>query len=304
MTPAQLYDHLEGRLFEVAAARAVSPWRHGAAMLAEALGAEVSVMAEGTRALDAVFAQVVTCPRDPRRFVLPPAGRESGRRAAAGAAAPTPCVLLRVDHDPDGPGGGAYRGDDLVAWSLRPGSRRVWRWTAACAYLGELRPDADGVTRLWQDPHAWLRRRLKAAAHDRRAREDRAAAFEAGVARARARSGVASFAAAKALPEGDGGRAAYLRGFGAALRAAEAAEGRWTVERRMADGALVLDPAAIAWTRAGVLAEAEAVEICDAPWDGPLGRALMQVNPRLGTARGIPLRGVAPARRAGVGRAA
>jgi hypothetical protein len=46
------------------------------------------------------------------------------------------------------------------------------------------------------------------------------------------------------------------------------------------------------------------VEICDAPWDGPLGRALMQVNPRLGTARGIPLRGVAPARRTGVGRAA
>jgi hypothetical protein len=213
-----------------------NPWRAGAAMLADGLGLGLPDALTGAVVLKGVFARV-SGGSDARRFEV----AEGAARATA-----SPALLLPVELD-------GQSGPDLVAWTIT-GPRRVWRWSLAATWVGELRPDHLGVIRIWQDRHAWLRRLLRAAAAAERAK-----------ARARA-----------------AGRLAGL----------EPVSG----EDRMADGALVLAPAEIAWTRAGVLADADLVEIMDAPVDGPLGRALLKLNPRLGTARGVAIRGVEPVR--------
>lgn len=264
MAPADLHARLDGRLFEIAA-QGARPWHAGVKLLSARLDMDARLLWDAVWALGGTFASVRAQAGDPRCFGVE--GVTNPVTLAPGDAAPA--LLLSHTGDPDGPTGGQFAGDDLIAWSLQAGSRRVWRWTGACAYLGELRPDVGGTTRLFQDPHAWLKRLLSAAGWQARARAARTRATEAALARGLDLSG--------------------------AMRAGEGAAMAHNVEQRLPDGALVLDPAAIAWTRSGVLAAAEAVEIVDAPVDGPLGRALVAMNPRLGTLRGIPLRGlVAP----------
>jgi hypothetical protein len=56
-------------------------------------------------------------------------------------------------------------------------------------------------------------------------------------------------------------------------------------------GVLVLDPAAIDWTRRGWLKGVETVEILDAPATGALGSALRKLNPMIGSPRGAALVG-------------
>lgn len=266
MTPEALYDALEARLF-AAAERGADPWTVGVGLAAARLDCPAAEVRDGVFAARAVFASVVGA-ADPRRWRLArPAERE--------AAQPALILLRTAEADPP------FQGDDLIAWSLKPGSRRVWRMTCACAWLGEIRPTDAGVVRLYQDAHLWLRRVLKAEGARAAAREARALAVAAALAKARN--------AGRAL---DGAVWAEAQALG------DRAAARWAVECVWPDGALVLDPAVIPWTRSGALAEAEEIEIVDAPAGGPLGRALQAMNPRIGTARGVPLRGVEPARRA------
>lgn len=144
---------------------------------------------------------------------------------------------------------------------------------------------------------------LKAAWARGRAEDDRRALLAAGFAEARAQTGFANLEAALAQPADDLHRRAYLRAVIAAKRAATSATARWAVEARLPEGVLILDPAAINWTRRGALAQAEAIEITDAPVTGGLGRALRRLNSTIGTPRGVPLYGV-PATAQARGRAA
>lgn len=273
---AQLRDRIEARL-ESAVVGGAHPFRAGGEMVARKLGLEVAIAMRGVREAGGLYARVIQAPEDARRFRLASTPDER-----AGAA---PVLILADDE-----------AGDLVAFSLKPDSRRVWRWTCGCAWLGEQPLDGKGVLRLRQDPMEWLRAWVKACAYRAMCREERQAASEEGFARARARSGVDGFAAAKALPDDDAGRLAYLREFGAVLRAAEAIEQRFAMSAKAPAGALILDPVALAWTRADALKGVEAIEILDAPAGGPLGRALVKLNPRIGTKTGVPLIGAEPAR--------
>lgn len=254
------------------------PWRAGARLAAKRLEIEPALALEGAQGLGALYGRVATDPGDARRFVLPdPAD------AAAWAKAP-PALIVKAEDERTG-------APDLVAFSLSPGSRRFWRAALAVAWLGDISPDAGGTMRLFQDAHGWLGRVLKAEAYRRRARDERAAVVSAAMARAREASGLASFAAAVARPIEDANRKALIGGYAAALRAGDAAAARWDMAGRWPDGALVLDPAAIPWTRKGALVVTETIEIADAPASGPLARAICAQNSSIGGARGVNLIG-------------
>ncbi|MBS0363694.1 MAG: hypothetical protein JSR98_20150 [Proteobacteria bacterium] len=230
---AEMYDTLEERLFAAAFAGRSNPWRVGARLLVERLGVEAAGALDMVFASGVLFASVVSA-GDPRRFFVADEGVDKARIHPA-------AILLHTC-----PEGAPFDGDDLIAWSLTPGSSRVWRWTGACAYLGELRPDHRGVTRLYQDAHGWLRRVLKAELVRRRVRD------------------------------------------AMGIHAVYPVEAAWPA------GALILDPAAIDWTRKGVLAQCERIEIADAPARGPLGQALQALNRSIGSARGVELVGQVP----------
>lgn len=73
---------------------------------------------------------------------------------------------------------------------------------------------------------------------------------------------------------------ALARGRSAATGPASAA--RPLHPRPLPQGVLVLDPAAVDWTRKGALKGIERVELADAPVGGGLGRALRRLNRRIG----------------------
>ncbi len=282
MSPLDSMEALEDRLAAVSA-RGINAWRAGARLISQRMGLEPGVALEGTTELGVNFARVVTA-EDPRRFRV--AGAAEREQAA-------PAMVLfcgdRSDKDD-------LAHDDLLALSLKPGARRFWRMTCACDWLGLLRPDASGTLRLRQDAHLYVGSMLKAAAFRRRGREEGVTALEKGLFLTRQRSGLGSFAEAKALPAEDGRRVAYLGGFRAALEAKARAQERWRMAATWPAGALILDPVALEWTRRGVIGDAEWIEIMDAPADGPLGRALKRLNPRIGSKHGVPLSGLEPER--------
>lgn len=272
-TPAQVMAQVEAHLWDVFSTGA-NPWRAGGALLAKRLGMTAEVALRGVTELGGGFARVMQ-DDDPRRFRL----ASTAEREKA-----TPALILpsRLDGDEA----------DLIALSLTPDSRRFWRWSCKAAYLGEPDFGPGGALLLRQDAHAYVGRMLKAAWASGRSIEDREDILAKGFAAARIAGGFANMEEALAQPAEDLHRRAYLRGVSAARRAAQAAAQRWAVEMRGPRGVLVLDPLAVNWTRRGALAEAEAIEIMDAPSTGPLGRALRRLNTTIGTPRGVPLYGV------------
>jgi hypothetical protein len=278
MTPLDAMAALDSRLWDIYGA-GVNPWVAGAGLIAGRMGMDSALALEGSNALEAAFARVMQG-EDPRRFRV---ATDAERQTA------TPALVLYA-------GPGAEEDDDLIALSLRPESKRFWRMTCRCSWLGSLAPDASGVLRLRQDVHGYFGGLLKAAAHQRRGRQEGRSALERGLLHARRESGVECFAEAILRPADDVGRAAYVGGLKAAIRAQRAAEERWAVSARAPGGAVILDPVGLDWTRRGVLGDAEWIEIIDAPEDGPLGRALRRLNPRIGTKHGVPLTGQVAAR--------
>jgi hypothetical protein len=272
-TPADVMAHLEAHLWNVFATGA-NPWRAGAGLLAKRLGMTAEVALGGVTELGGGFARVMQ-DDDPRCFRL----ASTAERDKA-----TPALVLpsRLDGEEA----------DLIALSLTPDSRRFWRWTCKATHLGEPSFGPGGALLLRQDAHAYVGRMLKAAWASGRSIEDREDILARGFAGARVAAGFANMEEVLAQPVDDLHRRIYLRAVVAARRAAQAAANRWAVEMRPPQGVLVLDPAAINWTRRGALAEAEAIEIIDAPANGGLGRALRRLNPTCGPPRGVPLHGV------------
>jgi hypothetical protein len=273
-TPAAVMARIEAHLWDVFATGA-NPWRAGGVLLAKRLGMTAEVALRGVTELGGGFARVVQQEDDPRRFRL---------AATAEREKATPALILprRLDGDDA----------DLIAFSLTPDSRRFWRCTCKATHLGEPDFGPGGALLLRQDAHAYVGRMLKAAWASGRSIEDREDILARGFAAARVAGGFANMEEALAQPAEDLHRRAYLRGVVAARRAATSAAQRWAVEMRPPEGVLVLDPVAINWTRRGALAEAEAIEIVDAPANGGLGRALRRLNTTIGTPRGVPLYGV------------
>lgn len=281
MTPADLMTHVEARLETTFCTQRVNPWRAGAAMAAKRLGITERDAIEGALALKCGFTRVMQERDDPRVFRL--ATAEERARAV-------PVLLLRVADVDDGMAEAI--GDDVIAFSLTPDSRRFWRWTLDVSFLGDTRLPKSGVVGLRQDAHAWLAATLRAAAAKRRCEEERRDVVAKGIAAARVASRLDGMVEAVALPADDARRRAYLEGLKAAIRAGEAVVGRWAQAVREPPGVLVLDPTGVRWTRLGALHGAESIEILDAPAMGPLGRALKRLNPTIGTPRGVALYGV------------
>lgn len=273
MSPLDAMETLDGRLWDIYGA-GVNPWVAGAALIAGRMRMTADLALEGVVAVNAAFARVMPA-EDPRRF-----------RVASDAerAASIPALVLFCGAEDDS--------QDLLALSLRPESRRFWRMTCDVDWLGRFRPDPDGVLRLRQDVHGYVAALLKAAAYRRRGVQEGQSALARGLLHARRESGLQSFAEALTRPAGDGARVAYADGLKAAIRAQRAAEERWDLSTRPPGGVAILDPTGIDWTRRGVLGDAEWIEIVDAPDDGPLGRALRRLNPRIGTKHGVPLSGL------------
>jgi hypothetical protein len=89
-------------------------------------------------------------------------------------------------------------------------------------------------------------------------------------------------------------RRRWLAGFAQAIEAKAAAEAGYRNLNPIEPpkGRLVLDPAALDWTRRGMLRRIETIRIMDAQANGALGRALRILNPAIGTARGAALVGL------------
>lgn len=277
---AEAMETLDSRLWDVYGA-GVNPWAAGAKLIGGRMGLETQLALDGVVELQAGFARIMQA-QDARRFRV----ASDAERASAMPAMILFCGDLNYGEGEDH--------DDLLALSLRPDSRRFWRMTCGCDWLGMLRPDQDGTLRLRQDAHLYVSGLIKAAAYQRRGREEGVTALEKGLLLARQRSGVGSFAEAIKRPGDDPARLAYVRGFADARRAQAAAVERWRLAGLMPAGALILDPMALDWTRRGAIGDAEWIEIVDAPADGPLGRALVRMNPRIGTKHGVRLVGQEP----------
>lgn len=280
MTPDELMAEVERRLETVFCVQRVNPWRAGAAMAAKRLGIAERDAMDGALMLKCGFTRVMQG-EDPRTFRL---------ATVAERARAVPVLLLRVGET-DGLQAETL-GDDVIAFSLTPDSRRFWRWTLDASFLGDTTLPASGVVALRQDAHAWLAATLRSAAAKRRCEDERRDIVAKGIAAARAASRLDGMAEAVALPVDDARRRAYLEGLKTAIRAGEAVVGRWAQAVRPPPGVLVLDPGGIRWTRLGALHGAEAIEILDAPAMGPLGRALKRINCTIGTPRGVALYGV------------
>lgn len=278
MSPAEVFESIDSRLWEVWGA-GVNPWIAGAGLVAGQMGVPSDLAVEGVVGLGAGFTRVLEA-EDPRRFRV----AKDGERAGA-----IPALVLHREAE-------RVENDDLIALSLKPGSKRFWRMTCLCDWLGDRSLDGAGTLRLRQSAHGYVAGLIKAAAYRRRCDKERQTAVAACFERARSSSGLANFAEAMALEAEDARRQAYLTHFKAALRTREAVQERWSMSMREPDGALILDPAALDWTRKGMIGDAEYIEILDAPADGPLGRALVRLNPRIGTKHGVRLEGVAPER--------
>lgn len=286
MTPLDAMEAMESRLWDVHAAGA-NPWTAGAKLIAGRMGLSLELALDGVIETQAAFGRVVQS-EDPRRFRV----ASDAQRAAA-----TPAMMLFC-------AGEGEAGDDVLALSLKDGARRFWRMTCGCDWLGDLKPDSSGTLRLRQDAHAYVGAALKSAAYQRRGRDEARSALERGLLHARRESGLESFAEALKLPGDDAARLTYVRMFQGALRSQSAARDLWRLAGAWPTGALILDPLPMQWTRRGVLGDAEWIEIVDAPADGPLGRAIRKLNPKIGTPHGVRLVGQAPTATKYQGRAA
>lgn len=272
----QLLAEVENRLMDVFAAARVNPWRAGCDLAAKRFGLPPKVAAQGVAVLRAGFARVLPRDGEPRRFRL----AETSERARA-----VPCLLLPIDNWPWSPD------EDVLALSLTPDSRRFWRWTAKVPVIGEPKVTPNGALLLNEDAHRYVGRVIRACAAAQTAEDERREAVASGLARAQAESRLDGMAAARALPIDDPRRVTYLTRVREALKAGEDAAERWRLETRWPDGELVLDPAAMEWTKRGGLAGVESIEILDAPAMGALGRALKALNSNIGTRRGVDLHG-------------
>lgn len=268
---------VENRLTDVFAAQRVNPWRAGYDLAAKRFGLTCEIAARGLGLLKGEFARVLPREGEPKRFRL----AEAAERAKA-----VPCVLLPFDGPWWAPGS-----SDVLALSLTPDSRRFWRWTAKVPVIGEPKLTSSGSLLLNEDAHAFIGRVIRASATARSAEDERRSVVAQGLARARATSRLDTMSAALALAPDDPRRVAYLTAVREGLREGEAAFGRWAIEMRWPNGELILDPAAMDWTRRGGLSGVEAIEILDGPAMGPLGRALKALNNNIGTARGVALYG-------------
>jgi hypothetical protein len=277
LTCEQLMAEVENRLTDVFAAQRVNPWRAGYDLAAKRFGLTAEIAARGIGFLNGEFARVLPRDGEPKRFRL----AEASERARA-----VPCVLLRFDclwHSPDA--------EDVLALSLTPDSRRFWRWTAKVPVIGEPKMTPTGSLLLNEDAHRYIGRVIRASAAARAAEDERRDVMAQGFARARAVSRLDTMDAALALSPDDPRRVAYLTAVREALKAGEDAAERWRLEMRWPDGELILDPAAMDWTKRGGLAGIESIEILDAPAMGALGRALKALNTNIGTKRGVDLYG-------------
>lgn len=272
----QLMAEVENRLTDVFAATRVNPWRAGHDLAAKRFGLASETVAKGVGVLKGAFARVMPRAGQPKRFRL----AEPSERATA-----VPCLLLRFDAWP------WSDDDDVLALSLTPESRRFWRWTARVPTIGEPKVTANGSLLLNEDAHRFIGRVIRASAAARSAEDERREVVARGLAQARAASRLDGMDAALALASDDPRRVAYLTAVREALSAGAAAADRWRVESRWPDGELILDPAAMDWTRRGGLAGVESIEILDAPAVGALGRALKALNGYIGTKRGVDLLG-------------
>lgn len=269
----QLMERAEERLWDSLMQRR-DPWGAGAAMVAGRLGLTPELAHDGVAALEGVYARVEAAD-DPRRFRLADASQRTAGTPAA--------LFRRVGSEPEE--------DDVLALALTEGAKRLWRLTCETWFLGDWAPDASGTLQIRQDAHAWFGSLIKAAAYGRRAQREGELAAQDCLDAAQRQTGLGSFVEAMALPRDDPRRAAYVDGLRRSQAAKDAARGRWTLAATPPAGVLVIDPAAIPWTRAQALAGVEWVEILDAPADGPLGRALTKLQPRFNTARGVRLTG-------------
>lgn len=277
LTCEQLMAEVENRLADVFAASRVNPWRAGYELAAKRFGVTYEVSARGIGYLKGEFARVVPREGEPKRFRL----AQASERARA-----VPCVLLPFDCPwwaPDA--------EDVLALSLTPDSRRFWRWSATVPVIGEPKLTSSGSLLLNEDAHRFIGRVIRASAAARSAEDERRDVVAKGFARARAASRLDGMDAALALSPDDPRRVAYLTAVREALRAGEDVADRWRLEMRWPDGELILDPAAMDWTRRGGLAGVEAIEILDAPAMGALGRALKALNCNIGTKRGVDILG-------------
>jgi hypothetical protein len=279
LTPEQLMAEAENRLTDVFAATRVNPWRAGYELAAKRFGLTSATASAGIGWLKGEFARVL--PRDgaPKRFRL----ATPAERAKA-----VPCLLLHFDAWP------WLEDDDVLALSLTPDSRRFWRWTAKVPAIGEPKVSGSGSLLLNEDAHGFIGRVIRASAAARRAEDDRRDAIARGQAAARTASrldGPDAMNAALALPVDHPARRAFVDAIKIGLREGEDAYQRWAIEMRWPDGELILDPAAMDWTKRGGLSGIDAIEILDAPAMGSLGRALKALNSNIGTARGVALYG-------------
>lgn len=272
----QLMAEVENRLTDVFAATRVNPWRAGYDLAAKRFGLTPEAAARGIGFLKGEFARVMPREREPKRFRL---------ASVAERARAVPCLLLRFDEWP------WSEDDDVLALSLTPESRRFWRWTAKVPTIGDPKVTANGSLLVNEDAHRFIGRVIRASAAARSAEDERRDVVARGFARARAESRLDSMDAALALSPDDPRRVAYLTAVREALSAGEGVADRWRLETRWPDGELILDPAAMDWTKRGGLAGVETIEILDGPTMGPLGRALKALNSNIGTKRGVDLLG-------------
>lgn len=257
----------------------VRAWRAGVLMAARALDLGAEEAFGGLSAAWAVtFGRIVQSPRRADRFEPAPEAHGPGQ---------IPAMIMDLD-------------DDLLALDLRPESRRFWRLTGQAetmVWSGDPGEVIQGETLLLrQDAHGWVRALVRAMAWRRDLTSARLAASERVLAEMRARLGRDGPGPA---PTDPAEREIWRAGVAAARVAAEAAEAsfRNLNPEPAARGLLVLAPAALTWTKAGMLKGVEAVEILDAPANGALGRVLRRLNRKIGRPQvrgGVALYGAEP----------
>lgn len=267
-----LLAEVDARLERRRAATGRWPEAAGLKLLAATLGCGLDKAFCGWNQLEGRFARVIGDAADPRRFTVAP--EDGGGRPA----------FLIPFFVAEG------LASDILALDLTAGSRRFWRCTRAMWAWTLVDPVvAHGRLRLRGDAHGFVRGCIAALHAEARGREAGLAAYRDGMDAAWREAGVGSFEAVRAWPVGDVRRVA----FGEALRRAHAAQAEAAARLRLPEpiGALILEPTAFDWTRRGMLKGVEVIEILDQPAGGPLGRALVRLNPRIGGAQGVALMG-------------